>query len=227
MVRSHSRTLSRIHCGARPSRLSRSVDPGLHVEVRDGVRVRRVGRLQPLHLLEQRGLLGCRPGVPAETGSDPDHADDAVGSFDGRVEGGGAAHRVADQDGPVDPEPVQQGDQVVARREVDVVSGRLPPARACPGGRRVDRADQAGGHDASQDSSWAIPAWISTIGGPGALVAVSAAGRRARRGSWSLVSGMRRSSRLPGWLPTGLPPVAFARHGCSSRRSSRAPRSPT
>ena len=132
-------------------RLAGAVHPHAEVDLGDGRRVRRVERLEAVHLGEELDLQGGRVAVEAaQAGSDPDDRRHAVRVPDGRVDRVGAAARVAHQRGPADPHRVEHGDQVVRLRELDVVGGRLPPAA------RVVADDAVAGRD--QQRSQRVPA---------------------------------------------------------------------
>ena len=107
----HERTDRR---GDSVARLPGAVDPDARIDLGDGSRVGRLGRVEAVHLREQLVLERGRAAIEAaEPRGHADHGDDAVRGADRGVEGGHPAHRVADQGRPSDAQRIEHREQVV------------------------------------------------------------------------------------------------------------------
>ena len=96
---------------------------------------------------DERGLLvGRRLDLEAaQPGPDTDDRDDAVGMLDGGVEGVRATHRVADEGRPLDPEGVEDRDDIGTLVEIDVVGLRpAEPARVVADDAVAGRDEERG-----------------------------------------------------------------------------------
>ena len=106
-------------------RLTRSVEPDTDLEVGQRIGVEGVRGINAIVRLEDLGLGGRRSAIEAtDSGADPDDGHHPLGEFDGRIERDHAAAGVADERGPADPQRVHHGEQVCARRELDILRRR-------------------------------------------------------------------------------------------------------